>query len=171
MALVPRANNPYSGHGKAVSTQEAVDALARFRDTKQLKQLDPTNEEHIKAYKVLRLSSGRVDWRKLLNYINNNKQSFEHGAAELLDYWGVPKNNFPEGLPADIETKQMQGDELEEAELVGGGKVDTVNYYVAVSHLTALGKGGNNARGENYKLDFSRSQEFTYTHLRDVIFL
>ena len=71
-----------------------------------------------------------MDPNKLEKYLNTRQTNMRHGAEESLLFWGVPKSNFPEGLPDDIREALMRPEDLAEAELIGRGQVDTEIYFV-----------------------------------------
>ena len=64
--------------------------------------LDPDDDEHINAYRFVRKLMGRVDPKRVIAYLNKGKKKLESGAECALKYWGVPKDNFPDGFPPDI---------------------------------------------------------------------
>ena len=88
--------------GAVASSADAVEALKRFKTKGH--PLDPNIDEHVQAYKVVRKVMGRVDPKRVIAYWNKGKKKLEHGTECALKYWGVPKENFPEGLPEDIQS-------------------------------------------------------------------
>ena len=98
MALLIRDN---AKHGKIVSDEEAAAAIIRFRNNNWL-QFDVNNTDHIEAYKVLRKSMGRVAPQNMEQYLKTRKPKMRHGAEDSIEFWGVPKRNFQDGLPEDI---------------------------------------------------------------------
>ena len=97
--------------------------------------LDPDKEAleaHIAAYQFIRKVSGRPDPKKVVAHLNHAVNKLEHGAESSLTYWGVPKENFKEGLPEDIKASENTSEELEELTLTldKNCQIDVTNYFV-----------------------------------------
>ena len=116
-----------AAHGAKVD--EAVRALKRFAKS-GLTDIDPDNKDHVSSYLTLRATVGRVDGKRLSHYLANKKANIQHGAASEMEYWGVPKTNFPDGLPEDIQEALVAQEDLQEAEVLGGGTFDHELYYI-----------------------------------------
>ena len=94
--------------------------------------VDPDNIRHIELYQHLRKTMDRIYPKTFLLHLNGAKQETTAGSGWAIKYWGVPKKNFPEGLPPDIAAAEKSPDAIQELELAGGSntKVDTDNLYV-----------------------------------------
>ena len=78
----------------------------------------------------LRQTQTRVCPRKLLQYIVGQKKDLKHGSEDAVEFWGVPIENFPNGLPSDIEDCRMTEEDMEKYELLGDTKCDMERYYI-----------------------------------------
>ena len=107
---------------------DATRALKRYNE--QGYNVDAEDDNQIAAYWALRTTCGRVDGKTFTRYWERRKTNVEHGARSVLEYWGVPKENFPDGLPEEIKGSVVTERDLDEAELVGGGRVDHDRYFV-----------------------------------------
>ena len=118
----------------------AYNALMRFR--RQNVDLNELDETHINAYIALRDGAGRVDAKRILAYLKTKREQYEHGSSLAFTYWAVPKGNFPNGLPADVQECVKSGDDLAEAAVIGGGEVDYDNYFIIDQQIdrTRLGQ-------------------------------
>ena len=94
------------------SLADACSALKRFK--KEGHPLDPNNEAHIAAYQFILAVSGRPDPKKVVAHLNLTVNKLEHSSETTLKYWGVPKENFTEGLPEDIKPAEKTKEELED---------------------------------------------------------
>ena len=79
------------------------------------------------------------------NYIKNAKTETATGGGWHIDFWGVPKTNFPDGLPPHIEQAQVKPDMLEHWELAGGNsaKADTDSYFIIDQRISRVELGAN----------------------------
>ena len=93
-------------------------------------ELDCKNPAHVDAYKILRQTQNRVDPHKLLQYLKNQKKNLKHGSVDAVEFWGVQIENFPNGLPSDIEDCRMTEEDMEKYELLGDTKCDMERYYI-----------------------------------------
>ena len=116
-----------AAHGAKVD--EAVRALKRFAKG-GLTDIDPDNKDHVSSYLTLRATVGRVDGKRLSHYLANKKATIQHGASSEMEYWGVPKLNFPDGLPEDFQDALVAQEDLQDAEVLGGGTFDQELYYI-----------------------------------------
>jgi len=64
--------------------------------------VDPDNPRHIELYQHLRNQMSRVYAKTFLLHLNGAKQETTAGSGWAIKYWGVPKQNFPDGLPPDL---------------------------------------------------------------------
>ena len=74
--------------------------------------LDPKDSVHVAAYKILRQTTDRVCPHKLVQYIFGRQQNLKHGSEDAVEFWGVPIENFPNGLPSDIEDCRMTEEDM-----------------------------------------------------------
>ena len=109
---------------------EAAANIAIRRMRNQGHSVNEGNPEHVTAYCVLRLTHGRVDGQTLLTYLQNRQTDIGHGARSMLEYWAVPKNNFPNGLPDDIKGSQVTEEDLADATVLGGGHIDHDSIFI-----------------------------------------
>ncbi len=126
--MLPRAGLARMGNN--ASDEEAREAIRRYQTQRGFTDLDATNPEHIEGYRIRRQTMMRVPPEKLQSYLSSRESKMGHGSQDILDYWGVPKTNFPNGLPGDIRAALVTPESLSNAEMIGKGKVDTENYYV-----------------------------------------
>ena len=125
--LTPAHGAPPSAPNEP-SRNDAVLALRRYKTNGVA--LDPRNPSHINAYLIVRRTMGRVGPDKVLAYLATSKENIEHGAESYSKYWGVPKVNFPGGVPADIQPFVQTADSLADSALLGGGSIDHETYYI-----------------------------------------
>ena len=109
---------------------EAAAKIAIRRMRNQGHSVNEGNPEHVTAYCVLRLTHSRVDGQTLLMYLQNRQTDIGHGARSMLEYWAVPKNNFPNGLPDDIKGSQVTEEDLADATVLGGGHIDHDSIFI-----------------------------------------
>ncbi|CAK0832947.1 unnamed protein product [Prorocentrum cordatum] len=113
-----------------VSTASKAGAEVALRGyAKQGFDADSTNPEHIQAYLILRQTHRRVKPDTFVNYMKRKETHFEHGGRVKEEVWGVPKVNFPNGLPQDMQKSEMTPEKLAELALVGGGAPDHETYF------------------------------------------
>ena len=92
--------------------------------------IDPNDSVHVAAYKILRHTTDRVCPHKLVQYIFGRQQNLKHGSEDAVEFWGVPIENFPNGLPADIADCCMTEEQMEKYELLGDTQCDMERYYI-----------------------------------------
>jgi hypothetical protein len=111
-------------------TDDLVRAALRryFRDGHE--DLDAKDPAHVAAYKVLRQTQTRVCPFKLLQYLQCHQKDLKHGSVDAVEFWGVPIENFPNGLPSDIGDCRMTEEDMEKYELLGDTKCDMERYYI-----------------------------------------
>ena len=103
----------------------------RFVKTSQYQaKFNPDDKAHITAYMQLRQFTPRVTAEALLQELKENKTSVDSFASTKLACWGVPKNNFPGGLPDSIKQFELSGNDIEDMCLPGGAQLDEDNYFV-----------------------------------------
>ena len=114
----------------SVTMGDAAKALSRYRN-KGFDMFDPQSPHQCRLYLQLRTTKARPDATTFLKFMNSSKQHLTMGARAETKYWGVPKFNFPDGLPEDIERAIVDEDKLAEVEAQGGDmKIDPNTYYV-----------------------------------------
>ena len=64
-------------------------------------------------------------------------------AGHRFEYYGVPKRNFSHGLPPAIMALEVTPEEIAELEQVGGGKMDSEDYYVVDCQASRQSLGRN----------------------------
>ena len=112
---------------REVADLDAQRALKRLADAGV--DADPDDAKHIEAYKALRALRGRVDAVSFRRYLDKKQSIQHHGAQEELEYWGVPRTNFPTGLPDVLKESLVSAKDLVHTECLGG-QIDLVNYFV-----------------------------------------
>ena len=58
------------------------------------------------------------------------EKDLKHGSVDVVEFWGVPIENFPDGLPSDIEDCRMTEEDMGKYELLGDTKCDMERYYI-----------------------------------------
>ena len=76
-------------------------ALRRFR-TLGFDDIKPNDEEHLRAWLSLHATQTRVDAQMVLTFLATKVDTVDYGARTLQRFWGVPRSNFPHGLPDDL---------------------------------------------------------------------
>ena len=91
---------------------------------------DPHNQEQIRTYMQLRQINMRSTAQQLATVMKNEKTEVTQGGAMRFHYWGVPKNNFPKGLPAKLQESELPTDQVKDYMIMGGATIDTDVYYI-----------------------------------------
>ena len=99
-------------HTTAPPSDEAIRAALQGYK-RQAIPVDPDDPDHIQAYRDLRQQYSRVDPQKFIKFLQNRKQQIESGNLAKINFWAVPKLNFPRGLPEKIKKAEVPDDELE----------------------------------------------------------
>ena len=85
------------------SEKQASRAIKTFKTNDQVEfDFDPDDKEQIRTYMQLRQISMRVTAHQLATAIRGQKSHVSQGASMRFQYYGVPKANFPNGLPARL---------------------------------------------------------------------
>ena len=93
--------------------------------------IDDKDTQQCRLYLQMRLTNPRASAEKFLRFMKNAKQDITMGAKAETKYWGVPKINFPHGLPEDIERAIVDENTLAEMEAqTGEMKIDPNAYWV-----------------------------------------
>ena len=116
--------------GISSETVGAQRAIANFAKQGKEFEFNPDDKDQITAYLQLRQFNKRVTADALIWSCKNSKTSIDSSASQRLEYYGVPKTNFPNGLPARIQSSELCAAEIEEMEMMGGGDIDTDAYYI-----------------------------------------
>ncbi len=112
-----------------VSRNDAIRALTSY--AKSGKPVDPSDESSIELYINMRSTMQRVSADTFVRWSTNSSKRMSLGCAWEVGYYGVPKSNFPKGLPPPIKKLEVPTSTLEGCQLMGGGtEVDHANYYV-----------------------------------------
>ena len=130
--------------GISSETVGAQRAIANFAKQGKEFEFNPDDKDQITAYLQLRQFNKRVTADALIWSCKNSKTSIDSSASQRLEYYGVPKTNFPNGLPARIQSSELCAAEIEEMEMMGGGDIDTDAYYIIDCQVprSDLGKKG-----------------------------
>ena len=83
-------------------------SLQNFR--RQNFAIDENNVDHINAYLTLRSSNSRCGGAQLESYIKSLKQTVQSGEENKATFWAVPRGNFPNGLPENIQKAVCKDD-------------------------------------------------------------
>ena len=102
--------------------------------------VDPDDPEHIDAYLELRRTTRRVQPDAFIAYLKKRVKALRNGEQTEIEFWAVPKSNFPKGLPPKI----LDACVADESEILEGQSlsVDRDKYYVIdkVIERNLLGK-------------------------------
>ena len=115
---------------------ETSDAQTRLRKWSQTSPLiDPQNAQQLELLGQMKKASGRdgrVSMKHFLSRLPGLKKHIHAGASLEMLAFGVPKVNFPNGLPEKFKALELTDADLEEYELAGAGqgRVDTSSLYV-----------------------------------------
>ena len=117
--------------------------------SKQGYDVSPTDEDQVRLFMQLRggcADNGRLTPRLFSKWRLSAKDESSMSAALSLRAIGIPKSQFPDGLPGALKGAELLPEELAEYELTGGnlGSLDLANYYVmgyhAVKDKSGLGR-------------------------------
>jgi len=97
--------------------------------------VNPKDPTHIQVYITMRQWSQRIYAADFVSHMNNMKTSFPpHHISTTgscrIQYWGVPKENFPHGLSPGLIKSEVHQNDIAMFELVGGGEIDTAAYFL-----------------------------------------
>ena len=106
MALVSRST---AGATK-VTEDNAKRSIERFRN-QGYTMLNPDNNDHVQAFLQLRAMGASIHGRTLRDFLNNRQSNVNVGRQMEVDYWAVPKNNFPGGLPDRYKDSEINDGE------------------------------------------------------------
>ena len=110
--------------------ESAMRSIKAFQKSGVNFNFDPENQEQIRTYLQLKQISKRVTPGQIKAAMENQKSEVTSVGAMRFNYWGVPKSNFPDGLPAKIQASELPEDEAEDYMVMGGGTIDTSSYYI-----------------------------------------
>ena len=134
-----------------VGRATARTALLAFK--RQNFDVDPDDDEHVQAYMALRGAASWVTPKAFVKYLQSRVESVHHGEKTSVEFWAVPKTNFPKGLPAKIADAVADGGEVDDLSLDRarffvidkviprdklGKNVWTVSKYMAMSTSAAI---------------------------------
>jgi len=121
-----------------VTCEAARTALLAYR--RQNFPVDPDNHEMIQKYIEMRSKWNRVTGDAFMRYLETGEETQKAGRLTNIAYWAVPKKNFPQGLPKNIQPGQIDEDNLDDGASV---EFDRENYLLIDQRIPrdALGKG------------------------------
>ena len=135
------------GDAFAVTKDAAKQALTRFKAKPKMEFIDPTDESQIQAYMNLRRTIARLDATTFAKYLKGQTDTLQSGSKTKIDYWAVPKENFPDAtaFPTDVREGLVEWEDLGDLELLGGdaGRLNYDDYYV-VDQMVSRGRLGRN---------------------------
>lgn len=103
-------------------------SLAQFKSSGH--NVDQFNGDHLKIFMQLRSFAKRVTPEMLVQAISKHKKNFEVSAGARTEYFGVPKVNFPNGLPPEIKSMEVSSEDIETIFQTCDCSMDTANFYV-----------------------------------------
>ena len=104
---------------------------------------DPHSNDHIQAYLQLRATAGCVSAETFMKYLASRISNAKHGANAEDQYWAVPKQNFPDGLPDKLKANVVSEEDLVQAQILGGGTFDFEGFYILDQDVPRQGLGRN----------------------------
>ena len=110
--------------------ESAKRALREFSKKNLEFEFDPQNNEHVSCYLQLRRCSPRITAESFMKFFQSQKTSVDSSAGERFEYYGVPKVNFPNGLPPEIQKSELHDEDIAGLEMLGGGNIDTDEYFI-----------------------------------------
>ncbi len=108
--------------------QSATRALSAFKNKGFA--VDPNNSDHIRSYLAMRNFSHRITPESFTQYLESKTTAVASTIGARIEYWAVPKTNFPDGLPPALRAAVLGPEELSTYELMSGGAVDLETVYV-----------------------------------------
>ena len=118
-------------NANATSEKIAERAIKAFKERGGVDFVfDPSNKEQLCTYMQLKQVSTRVTPQALAKALTTQKTDVVQGGAMRFSYWGVPKNNFPKGLPAKLQQSELPEHEANDYMIMGGASIDLDLYYI-----------------------------------------
>ena len=108
--------------------KNAVITLKRYRT--EGFAVDPHSNEQQQALIQLRATAGRAGPETFMKYLESRTSHATHGANAEDQFWAVPKENFPDGLPEQLKAAVVREEDLLQAQIVGGGTFDFEDFYI-----------------------------------------
>ena len=97
--------------GSADLTPDNIDkVLKRYKSEGHA--VDPENESHRTAYVQLRMVKERINGEAFAKFLAKKKDEIQLGGSSHVQYYGVPKTNFPGGLPEDLRSAEVPSEDL-----------------------------------------------------------
>ena len=122
-----------------LKTKSPVDGITPADASKALRRYQiagydvaPEDEKAQSAYIQLRVGVGRVSAATFMSYFKSKQNEIETGAQTEVLYWGVPKTNFPTGLPPNLKDAEASREDLGNLTLLGG---DSMQLDLDVYHI------------------------------------
>ena len=124
------------------AAERAIKAMADKASKDETFVFDSENPDQVRAYMQLRLTHQRITPLQFKKTLQSSKSEVTHAGAMRCTYWGVPKSNFPNGLPDMIKQNELPDDQAKDYMIMGGGSIDTDVYYLidCVVPRTELGR-------------------------------
>ena len=116
----------------AVTVATARTALFGFK--RQNFDVEPDDTAQVQAYITLRETLKRVSPTAFMKYLQGRVKNVQHGETVSLEFWAVPKTNFPKGLPAKIADAVVDAGDAEDLQ-VDRSKFFVIDKVVAREHL------------------------------------
>ena len=113
---------------------DAAQALRRYRG-QGFDICDPNDLQQCRLYLQLRGTRPRANVKQFLTFMKSAQQNITTGAKAETKYWGVPKCNFPNGLPEDIESAVVDENTLAEMEAQSGQMQMDPEFYWVVDKM------------------------------------
>ena len=107
----------------------AVRSLATFRRS-GYDGVDEHNPDHIEAFLKMKQWQARISGPMFARHVAGMTTTVVSSAGVRSEYYGVPKTNFPDGLPESVRKSELSADDLANLELTSGGSLDTDTYFI-----------------------------------------
>ena len=91
---------------------------------------DPNSNAQCTEYLQLRQCNERVTAETLMWSLQNKATSVDSSVSIRFTYYGVPKANFPDGLPKSLKASELGEEDLNDLECLSGAGIDTETYYI-----------------------------------------
>ena len=129
--------------GALEAATRAIKGMQKNRQHNVEFDFDPDDKEQITTYMQLRQTCARISPQQLANAMKKQTSQVVSVGTLRISYWGVPKGNFPDGLPANIAGSELTNAQVQEMELLGGAKINTDELYIVDCEVqrSILGKG------------------------------
>ena len=91
---------------------------------------DLDDKDQVLEYIQLRRIHSRINAENFMRAMKNKQTSLDSHSIHRTDVYSVPKENFPDGLPAEIQSSVLSPSEIADLQSIGGVEIDTDNFFI-----------------------------------------